>query len=202
MRNQSGHPSLGWGVPCFSDHPAVSHQMAHRAAHPGQGTVGSGDNPLSGPKHGMRLVNLANISGDRLIPVISLVLRVHNSFLPSYDHCRRGLFVFFKYKINEMFLLLASDSFDYSSEIKPMYLYTNLKQPRYVLFFTIWWSNKKRKMTLHCSFIEKCCPQLQVLCRNSFQNLKNPDISGMELLKDVQNKHGVWVRLVIFDTEH
>lgn len=40
------------------------------------------------------------------------------------------------------------------------------------------------------------------MCRNSFRNLKKPDISAVELLKDVQNKNELLVRLVTFDTEH
>ncbi|XP_019374214.1 PREDICTED: fibrous sheath-interacting protein 2 [Gavialis gangeticus] len=42
----------------------------------------------------------------------------------------------------------------------------------------------------------------EIVCRNSFRNLKRPDISAVELLKDVQNKNELLVRLVTFDTEH
>ncbi|XP_025064224.1 fibrous sheath-interacting protein 2-like [Alligator sinensis] len=42
----------------------------------------------------------------------------------------------------------------------------------------------------------------ELVCRNSFRNLKKPDIGAVELLKDVQNKNEFLVRLVTFDTEH
>nr|KAF6450505.1 hypothetical protein HJG59_008379 [Molossus molossus] len=40
---------------------------------------------------------------------------------------------------------------------------------------------------------------LEVVCRNSFQNIRNPDITKVELLKDVQNKNDLLIRLVAHD---
>uniref|UniRef100_G1PVG0 Fibrous sheath interacting protein 2 n=1 Tax=Myotis lucifugus TaxID=59463 RepID=G1PVG0_MYOLU len=42
---------------------------------------------------------------------------------------------------------------------------------------------------------------LEAVGRNSFQNLRKPDISKVELLKDVQNKQDLLIRLVVHDIE-
>ncbi|XP_025034454.2 fibrous sheath-interacting protein 2-like [Pelodiscus sinensis] len=42
----------------------------------------------------------------------------------------------------------------------------------------------------------------EVVCRNSFQNLKKPDVSRVELLKDVKSKDDLILRLVTYDIEH
>lgn len=41
--------------------------------------------------------------------------------------------------------------------------------------------------------------QFQAVCRNSFQNIRKPDITKVELLKDVQNKKDLIIRLVAHD---
>lgn len=41
--------------------------------------------------------------------------------------------------------------------------------------------------------------QFQAVCRNSFQNIRKPDISKVELLKDVQNRKDLIIRLVAHD---
>lgn len=43
--------------------------------------------------------------------------------------------------------------------------------------------------------------QLQAACRNSFQNIRKPDITKVELLKDVQNKKDLIIRLVAHDID-
>lgn len=43
--------------------------------------------------------------------------------------------------------------------------------------------------------------QFQAVCRNSFQNIRKPDITKVELLKDVENKNDLIVRLVAHDIE-
>uniref|UniRef100_A0A8I3P7D5 Fibrous sheath interacting protein 2 n=1 Tax=Canis lupus familiaris TaxID=9615 RepID=A0A8I3P7D5_CANLF len=40
---------------------------------------------------------------------------------------------------------------------------------------------------------------LEAVCRNSFQNIRKPDITKVELLKDVQNKKDLIIRLVAHD---
>ncbi|CAM5140194.1 unnamed protein product [Eretmochelys imbricata] len=42
----------------------------------------------------------------------------------------------------------------------------------------------------------------EVVCRNSFQNLKKPDVTRVELLKDVKSKEELILRLVSYDIEH
>ncbi|XP_066216216.1 fibrous sheath-interacting protein 2-like [Saccopteryx leptura] len=42
---------------------------------------------------------------------------------------------------------------------------------------------------------------LEAVCRNSFQNIRKPDISKVELLKDVQSKNDLLIRLVAHDIE-
>ncbi|KAF6361469.1 fibrous sheath interacting protein 2 [Rhinolophus ferrumequinum] len=42
---------------------------------------------------------------------------------------------------------------------------------------------------------------LEVVCRNSFQNVRKPDIMKVELLKDVQSKKDLIIRLVAHDIE-
>ncbi|XP_005866195.1 PREDICTED: fibrous sheath-interacting protein 2 [Myotis brandtii] len=42
---------------------------------------------------------------------------------------------------------------------------------------------------------------LEAVGRNSFQNLRKPDITKVELLKDVQNKQDLLIRLVVHDIE-
>uniref|UniRef100_A0A671FEZ7 Fibrous sheath-interacting protein 2 C-terminal domain-containing protein n=1 Tax=Rhinolophus ferrumequinum TaxID=59479 RepID=A0A671FEZ7_RHIFE len=42
---------------------------------------------------------------------------------------------------------------------------------------------------------------LEVVCRNSFQNVRKPDIMKVELLKDVQSKKDLVIRLVAHDIE-
>ncbi|KAM5326183.1 fibrous sheath-interacting protein 2 [Glossophaga mutica] len=42
---------------------------------------------------------------------------------------------------------------------------------------------------------------LEIVCRNSFQNIRKPDITKVELLKDVQNKKDLLIRLVAHDIE-
>ncbi|XP_036982346.2 fibrous sheath-interacting protein 2 [Artibeus jamaicensis] len=42
---------------------------------------------------------------------------------------------------------------------------------------------------------------LEIVCRNSFQNIRRPDITKVELLKDVQNKKDLLIRLVAHDIE-
>ncbi|XP_054418697.1 fibrous sheath-interacting protein 2 [Pteronotus mesoamericanus] len=42
---------------------------------------------------------------------------------------------------------------------------------------------------------------LEIVCRNSFQNIRKPDISKVELLKDVKNKKDLLIRLVAHDIE-
>ncbi|XP_036091738.1 fibrous sheath-interacting protein 2 [Rousettus aegyptiacus] len=42
---------------------------------------------------------------------------------------------------------------------------------------------------------------LEAVCRNSFQNIRKPDITKVELLKDVENKNDLIVRLVAHDIE-
>ncbi|XP_078004175.1 LOW QUALITY PROTEIN: fibrous sheath-interacting protein 2-like [Phascolarctos cinereus] len=41
----------------------------------------------------------------------------------------------------------------------------------------------------------------EVVCRNSFQNVRKPDITRVELLKDVQNKKDLIIRLVAHDID-
>ncbi|XP_039343849.1 fibrous sheath-interacting protein 2-like isoform X2 [Mauremys reevesii] len=41
-----------------------------------------------------------------------------------------------------------------------------------------------------------------VVCRNSFQNLKKPDVTRVELLKDVKSKEELILRLVSYDIQH
>ncbi|XP_034863469.1 fibrous sheath-interacting protein 2 [Mirounga leonina] len=41
----------------------------------------------------------------------------------------------------------------------------------------------------------------EAVCRNSFQNIRKPDISKVELLKDVQNKKDLIIRLVAHDID-
>ncbi|XP_030430083.1 fibrous sheath-interacting protein 2-like [Gopherus evgoodei] len=41
-----------------------------------------------------------------------------------------------------------------------------------------------------------------VVCRNSFQNLKKPDVTRVELLKDVKSKEELISRLVSYDIQH
>lgn len=41
--------------------------------------------------------------------------------------------------------------------------------------------------------------KFQALCRNSFQNVRKPDISKVELLKDVRNRKDLIIRLVAHD---
>nr|XP_032628049.1 fibrous sheath-interacting protein 2-like [Chelonoidis abingdonii] len=42
----------------------------------------------------------------------------------------------------------------------------------------------------------------EVVCRNSFQNLKKPDVTRVELLKDVKSKEELISRLVSYDIQH
>ncbi|XP_045688090.1 fibrous sheath-interacting protein 2 [Phyllostomus hastatus] len=42
---------------------------------------------------------------------------------------------------------------------------------------------------------------LEIVCRNSFPNIRKPDITRVELLKDVQNKKDLLIRLVAHDIE-
>ncbi|XP_036900642.1 fibrous sheath-interacting protein 2 [Sturnira hondurensis] len=42
---------------------------------------------------------------------------------------------------------------------------------------------------------------LEIVCRNSFQNIRKPDITRVELLKDVQNKKDLLIRLVAHNIE-
>lgn len=42
---------------------------------------------------------------------------------------------------------------------------------------------------------------LQIACRNSFQSLVKPDISRVELLKDVTSKEDLMVRLITHDID-
>lgn len=43
--------------------------------------------------------------------------------------------------------------------------------------------------------------QFQAVCRNSFQNIRKPDITKVELLKDVQTKKDLIIRLVAHDID-
>ncbi|KAG8520315.1 Fibrous sheath-interacting protein 2, partial [Galemys pyrenaicus] len=43
---------------------------------------------------------------------------------------------------------------------------------------------------------------LEAACRNSFQNVRKPDLTKVELLKDVHNKEELIIRLVAHDIEH
>lgn len=43
--------------------------------------------------------------------------------------------------------------------------------------------------------------QFQAVCRNSFQNIRKPDITKVELLKDVENKNDLILRLVAHDID-
>ncbi|KAM5270596.1 LOW QUALITY PROTEIN: fibrous sheath-interacting protein 2 [Hipposideros larvatus] len=60
--------------------------------------------------------------------------------------------------------------------------------------------NKERRTSLNTMGRLDVKP-LEVVCRNSFQNVRKPDIMKVELLKDVQSKKDLIIRLVAHDIE-